>query len=264
MNTLDQIERQIRLLFESASSILPWADQNAVMVHRLCETIQSYYADTPRTPLIEPPQFLILVNPETYENWLHQNEWEGILVEAIISTIEELGYQYISAPEVFTRIDSRIPSGDTRIIIREKQHIQEKTSSVTLSKTMFDRENENIVNRTPILILKNEKVIPLDQAVINLGRKSTNQVILNDLRISRSHAQIRKVEGGYMIFDIGSTGGTYINGERITSHKLQPGDVISLAGYPIIYTEDQTGSWPTKKEKTSELPPTPVSGKGKI
>ncbi len=254
MNTLDQIERQIRALFESASSILPWADQNAVMVHKLCETIQTYYADTSLPPVIDPPQFLILVNPVTYVTWLRQNEWEGILVEAIMSTVAELGYQYMNPPEILTRVDESITPGDAKIIIREEETLQEKTSNVALSDPQTNQKRQDVLPGKPILILKNEKVIFLQQPVINLGRKSTNHIILNDLKISRLHAQIRRVADGYMIFDVGSTGGTFVNGNRISQHKLQPGDVISLAGYPIIFAEDQTGSTPVKKTKPSEIP----------
>jgi pSer/pThr/pTyr-binding forkhead associated (FHA) protein len=41
-----------------------------------------------------------------------------------------------------------------------------------------------------------------------------------------------------MIFDLNSTGGTFVNGKRVTQSMLYPGDVISLAGVPLIYGQE--------------------------
>jgi pSer/pThr/pTyr-binding forkhead associated (FHA) protein len=41
-----------------------------------------------------------------------------------------------------------------------------------------------------------------------------------------------------VLFDLNSTGGTYVNGQRIYQHALKAGDVISLSGVPVIYGED--------------------------
>jgi len=84
-----------------------------------------------------------------------------------------------------------------------------------------------------------KKSTPSNRAVTNIGRRSTNHLVVSDLRVSRNHAQVRLVNGRYMIFDAGSTGGTYINGERIQQSTLRPGDVISLAGVKLIFVVDE-------------------------
>jgi pSer/pThr/pTyr-binding forkhead associated (FHA) protein len=56
-----------------------------------------------------------------------------------------------------------------------------------------------------------------------------------------------------MLFDIGSSGGTFINTARIERHVLRPGDVISLAGYTMIFTIDQSHPEETQKGITSEI-----------
>jgi pSer/pThr/pTyr-binding forkhead associated (FHA) protein len=89
--------------------------------------------------------------------------------------------------------------------------------------------------------------------VINIGRKNTNHIVVNDLRVSRTHAQIRKVKADYVIFDVGSSGGTFINANRIDQHILRPGDVISLAGYTMIFTIDQMPTGETQRNITSEI-----------
>ena len=91
-------------------------------------------------------------------------------------------------------------------------------------------------------------LLPLHLPVINLGRRHDNQIVIDDPRVSRSHAQLRAIRGHYLLFDLNSTGGTFINGIQITQLALKPGDVISLAGVQLIYGEEQlsSGSYPPK------------------
>jgi len=87
------------------------------------------------------------------------------------------------------------------------------------------------------LILNGTRTIPLDQPVMNIGRRMDNDLILEDNRVSRIHAQIRQRFGRYMLYDLGSRGGTCVNGQRVVECVLQPGDVISLGGTQLIYGE---------------------------
>jgi hypothetical protein len=88
------------------------------------------------------------------------------------------------------------------------------------------------------LILDGERTVVLTQPVVSLGRRFDNTVILDDARVSRAHAQLRLRYGRYVVYDLGSTGGTFVNGQRVDECVLRPGDVISLGGVPVIYGED--------------------------
>jgi pSer/pThr/pTyr-binding forkhead associated (FHA) protein len=57
-----------------------------------------------------------------------------------------------------------------------------------------------------------------------------------------------------MLYDTGSSGGTSINGERITERELRAGDVISLAGYTMVFGEDT----PSGSEPPIRLEDTPA------
>jgi pSer/pThr/pTyr-binding forkhead associated (FHA) protein len=65
-----------------------------------------------------------------------------------------------------------------------------------------------------------------------------NTLVIDDPRISRNHAQLRAIKGRYIIFDLNSTGGTFVNGQRTSQSVLYPGDVISLAGVPLVFGQD--------------------------
>ena len=96
---------------------------------------------------------------------------------------------------------------------------------------------EQIPNNA-FLIIHGTKVFPLDKATIDIGRRMENDLTVDDPRVSRNHAQLRAVNGRFVIFDLNSTGGTYVNSQRSHQSVLYPGDVISLAGVPLIYGQD--------------------------
>jgi len=85
------------------------------------------------------------------------------------------------------------------------------------------------------MVVDGSKVILLDKPVINIGRKADNHIVIDNEHVSRYHAQVRLIKGQYVILDLNSTVGTSINGERIDQVALNPGDVISLGGVPIIF-----------------------------
>jgi hypothetical protein len=68
-----------------------------------------------------------------------------------------------------------------------------------------------------------------------IGRSSTSQIILNDSKVSRTHALIRCSQGMWFIQDQNSTGGTFVNGSRIQASRLNPGDTIEVGGTTFTF-----------------------------
>lgn len=67
-----------------------------------------------------------------------------------------------------------------------------------------------------------------------LGRALDNDLVISDLRVSRYHAQIRQEAGVLTVHDLGSTNGTFVDGERVTSAPLRAGAELSLGGYILL------------------------------
>lgn len=88
------------------------------------------------------------------------------------------------------------------------------------------------------VIVDGERTVVLDKPVIGLGRRFDNDIVVDDARVSRAHAQLRLRFGRYVVYDLGSTGGTYVNGMKVDECVLRAGDVISLGGIPLIYGEE--------------------------
>ena len=86
-------------------------------------------------------------------------------------------------------------------------------------------------------VVEGVKIYPLVKALINIGRSLENDLVIDDLRVSRTHAQLRAISGQYVIFDLKSTGGTFINGHRITQAILYPHDTISLGDVNLTFNQ---------------------------
>jgi pSer/pThr/pTyr-binding forkhead associated (FHA) protein len=99
------------------------------------------------------------------------------------------------------------------------------------SKPKLEREPDQV----NFLIVDGSRVVMIDKPVINIGRKADNHIVIDNEHISRYHAQIRRIKDHYVILDLNSTVGTSVNGERIDQAFLNPGDVISLGGVPVIF-----------------------------
>ena len=68
-----------------------------------------------------------------------------------------------------------------------------------------------------------------------IGRTPDNQVVVPIREVSRRHAEIVLTEGGYVLKDLGSPNGTFVNGERVTEHRLQDDDRIAMGGQVFVF-----------------------------
>ncbi|HEX8995396.1 MAG TPA: FhaA domain-containing protein [Ktedonobacterales bacterium] len=76
----------------------------------------------------------------------------------------------------------------------------------------------------------------LDRQTIRIGRHNTNDIIVNERRVSRFHAEVKYEHGQFMLYDLRSVNGVQVNGARATRPvPLQDRDIISVCGYEFIF-----------------------------
>jgi pSer/pThr/pTyr-binding forkhead associated (FHA) protein len=76
----------------------------------------------------------------------------------------------------------------------------------------------------------------LDTDVVTVGRHPDSDIFLDDISVSRRHATFTRTEGRYVISDLGSLNGSYINRDRIdTDVVLSGGDEVQIGKYRLIY-----------------------------
>jgi len=82
-----------------------------------------------------------------------------------------------------------------------------------------------------------QKVYRIEKPVVNIGRQLTNDIIVEDKRVSRYHAQIKyQPNSQFIIFDLGSTNGITINGTpHLRQHTLRNGDRFTIGSYDFYF-----------------------------
>ncbi len=68
----------------------------------------------------------------------------------------------------------------------------------------------------------------------NIGRDPGCELMLDNLGVSRRHAQLREVEGEFIVEDLKSTNGVFVNGRRVTSAEVNPGDEIKIGKFSLM------------------------------
>jgi len=75
----------------------------------------------------------------------------------------------------------------------------------------------------------------IDRPKLTVGRDPESDIFLNDITVSRQHAEIEFGGGEVVIKDVGSLNGTYVNGVLVDSARLSPGDIVQVGTFQMIY-----------------------------
>jgi FHA domain-containing protein/zinc ribbon protein len=85
--------------------------------------------------------------------------------------------------------------------------------------------------------------LSLDLPLTRLGRHPESDVSLDDITVSRRHAEIERLEdGSYEIRDAGSLNGTYVNGERVEKAQLRNGDEVQIGKFRMVFLDALGGT----------------------
>lgn len=75
----------------------------------------------------------------------------------------------------------------------------------------------------------------LDDALVTAGRHPDSGIFLDDITVSRRHAEVRQIDGGYQVADVGSLNGTYLNRERVETATLADGDELQIGTFKLLF-----------------------------
>ncbi|MDQ3357434.1 MAG: FHA domain-containing protein [Actinomycetota bacterium] len=75
----------------------------------------------------------------------------------------------------------------------------------------------------------------LDADEVSSGRHPNSDIFLDDVTVSRRHAVFARVDAGYVVRDVGSLNGTYVNRTRIDQARLEQGDEVQIGKFRLVY-----------------------------
>jgi hypothetical protein len=75
----------------------------------------------------------------------------------------------------------------------------------------------------------------LDADLVTAGRHPESEIFLDDVTVSRRHAEFRRTPAGYSVSDVGSLNGTYVNRDRIDEVELQDADEVQIGKYRLVF-----------------------------
>lgn len=197
------------------------------------------------TPLA-PTHYWVYLHPQDFGLLIaNRPSLSEDLIKHVEALVQQAGLELSAPPVVSVEPLTTVPLHSVRVEARWQPegdaggHTREMTEE---ERSAVQEAAEVEPDNRPFLIVGGERHIALTDPVISIGRTLDNDVILEDQRVSRHHAQLRRRYGRYILYDLGSSGGTRINGYPVEECVLQPGDVISLAGAEVIYGEDVPAS----------------------
>ena len=199
-----------------------------------------------------PNVYWVYLNPVDYEA-LRQSQpsLPDDLARSMIELAERANLRMPDRPVVEIRSADSIPRKQVSVAAR---YVAQDTAPISQTDEIAPEAIESIrqsmraaADTHSFLILDGQRHVPLVKPVVTLGRALDNDIVMDDPRVSRHHAQLRMRQGQYVLYDTGSSGGTTVNGDPISEAALRAGDVIAVAGVQIIFGQETP---------TPEQPPT--------
>jgi hypothetical protein len=208
----------------------------------LTRAMEDYQVAGPDGTMQPPTHYWVYLHPDDCASLTAEPPaLEKELAHSVTELATQAGLKLEANPVVYVLSDEGMAPHQVRV---EARWMPEESALVERTREMEGGEAEGAEAEMtappgrPFLILAGQRHFNLLQAVVSIGRALDNDVIIEDPRVSRHHAQLRRRYGHYVLYDLDSSGGTQINGYSIEECVLHSGDIISLAGVQIIYGED--------------------------
>lgn len=233
---LNRLEARLqRLIEEGTARLFSGEDMRKELEARLCESMETEVAFNAEGQLVAPHVYTIEVNTAHAEALKSNAVLLDELSAEMVRQAEELQIHLLERPVVHISPAEDMPTGEFRVRCAAAGKTLEETQSL---KGLQQIKGPRIPPGA-FLIVNGAEIYSLTEAIINIGRKKDNQLVLDDPHVSRRHAQLRAITGQYHFFDLSSTGGSEINGQKVKNAVLHAGDVIRLAGVPLIFGQDE-------------------------
>jgi hypothetical protein len=214
MQALEQrLERMVEGVFRrSRNSIRP-----IELGRRLIREMDDRRTVDVKGQRVVPNDYAIMLSADDHSGFADiENALKTELVEAVREYAREEGYHFMGPVTVDLRVDNSLKPGRFGISSQIKQ-------------------NEPGKRPGTIVMPSGERIGLTDEPNV-IGRLGNCRIIISDTNTSRQHAQIVRLGSGFAINDLGSTNGTFVNGERvIADRRLADGDIVTVGAVSLRF-----------------------------
>ncbi len=240
-STLSQVEAQLQRLVEgSLARLFPSEWKNNKLAVSLLEAMREHLQMETKggdeNGLLAPDLYRVFLPAHQAGERTANRQLTASLANDLVEATKGSAIYFRNHPVVQILGDGTLRNGQVRVSAHFQTDQSDETQSFGLPISPHTYAPPLI---NAFLIYDRTEIFPIEAPVITLGRQWDADLIFDDPRVSRLHAQIRMVDGRFVVFDLGSTGGTFVNGIRVQQRVLFRGDVISLAGVELIFGQDE-------------------------
>ena len=238
MSALSRFEAFMENIVEgSVARLFRSPVQPAEIAKRLERAMESNQTVSVRRILV-PNYYRAFLNPQDFETFKPiRAEVEREMATYLAELAQERGFSMVEHPRVELVADSGVPRRTIQVVAETQAAPAVSQSSDT--QVIPTQAAAAPAARARLLLTTSSgtHVIPLDSTLMTIGRGLNNDIILEDSRVSRNHAQLRYRSRRFWLTDLGSTNGTFVNGEPVTERALRDGDVVSLGGLELTFRQ---------------------------
>lgn len=243
---LDKLELRLQSLIEGSTAKLFASNEfQNNLSYKISSAIKVSMSSTENRGPIPPNQFNIRVHPSILDSLRSNPKFNDELCDLLMEAGEDTGLVFLSRPKIHFIEDRDMSPQEVYVLAHYSLNDFSQTDEY--STRTGEPEGSGQFPADAYLIVDGTTLFRIERKVINIGRRSDNHLVIEDPRVSRIHAQIRFIDDRFIIFDLNSTGGVYINGKQVQKSILRPGDVISLSGVPLVYGQEVVEDGDTQK-----------------
>jgi hypothetical protein len=189
--------------------------------------------------IIVPNIYRAFLNPDDFAVIQpFRGEIEREMATYLRELADERGFSMLEHPRVELAADPAVARRGIQVVAETSSGQPDVSSTQVMSSTQHYKAPSKGTGAMLLLDTpQGAHTIPLESTLLTVGRGLNNDVILEDARVSRHHAELRYKTRRFWVSDLGSTNGTFVNGERVTEQALRSGDTISLGGLEMVFRE---------------------------
>ncbi|HEY6959745.1 MAG TPA: DUF3662 and FHA domain-containing protein [Candidatus Limnocylindria bacterium] len=244
---MERVEAFVSRVIEGWSARLFGAKLQPVQIaKRLIRAMEAHQTISLSKTFV-PNSYVVSLGPTDYAQFeQYRRSLERDLAETLLGAARERNFTLLAYPSVEVERDEDLAPGDVRVSCalvdasgEEVEADPKRLGAVESGHTMV-LDREALLREKPrapkaTLEQPDGPSLSLGPDPILIGRDPQNDLVLDDRRVSRKHAEIRLRLGRYTLYDLQSTNGTYVNGRRVAEKVLEDGDKISVGGLELMF-----------------------------